>query len=69
MFHIFDKLTPGKAQLRLPLGGTIQEKNKERASTSTQELAFTGTGRGTKAFSKSHLQRHNKRRSKKAPST
>lgn len=30
MFNIFDKFTSGKAQLRLPLGGTIQEKNKER---------------------------------------
>lgn len=31
MFNIFDKFTSGKAQLRLPLGGTIQEKNKERS--------------------------------------
>lgn len=30
MFNIFYKFTSGKAQLRLPLGGTLEEKNKER---------------------------------------
>lgn len=38
MFNIFDKFTSGKAQLRLPLGGTIQEKNKERESPRFEHL-------------------------------